>query len=592
MKKTCICDTVSSSSTICNCDDEVISNLTESVKSKKFFDLWSRKDDETLTTAILRRLGASIPESTEILSMAFFDSCPQPDYSNDNFDTVLLKSQVRALFSKNEDLDYGIDKDAVAYSSFLQSEQSCKVVNDRLRAYASNLIGVSQIEGEILHYAKRKIAYILGDCPNVEDLNLSYGPGAAVNCKSRTTARWKLNSVPSISPSTLPIMPEIIRTLPQLFNFHKKFHIVAAELEFVPKNFKTSRAICIEPSISGMGQRGIGNLLKGKLKRNGIDLSNQSINKNRALHGSINDDLATIDLERASDSLPYGLVLELLPISWFNLLDSFRSPVVSYKGTNLILEKFSSMGNGYTFELESLIFYALASGISECFELPNDVTVYGDDIVCGSALAQKICEYFPCFGFSVNIEKSFLQGPFRESCGGDYLLGMDVRPFYKRQRASFSQVFSFYNFLMRKPWFDDERKVRNFLLSIVPANYLLFGPDGYGDGHLISAADLRTYARPHGREKGWCGFIFKTIVSSPYRDTTECEGDVLLPSYVSMMTQPPLFSSYLGRFSSIRIDALELGPISETIDHYTLRLPRNARNKSRIVNIYVLNPDT
>jgi len=99
------------------------------------------------------------------------------------------------------------------------------------------------------------------------------------------------------------------------------------------------------------------------------------------------------------------------------------------------LEKFSSMGNGYTFELETLIFAGLMSvllrELGRSGRLGEDVFVFGDDIIIpddcyGAAIAMlEFC------GFSANTEKSF-HGPigFRESCGGDFFEGADVRPFY------------------------------------------------------------------------------------------------------------------------------------------------------------------
>jgi hypothetical protein len=97
-------------------------------------------------------------------------------------------------------------------------------------------------------------------------------------------------------------------------------------------------------------------------------------------------------------------------------------------------EKFSSMGNGYTFELETLIFWGLCMGVCRELELePSQVLVYGDDIVVPVAAYELLSEVLTFCGFTLNSKKSFGSGPFRESCGKDYFLGADVRPFFLKE---------------------------------------------------------------------------------------------------------------------------------------------------------------
>jgi hypothetical protein len=98
-------------------------------------------------------------------------------------------------------------------------------------------------------------------------------------------------------------------------------------------------------------------------------------------------------------------------------------------GTWVHLEKFSSMGNGFTFELETLIFWAISS---VCQNVHNEfnVHVYGDDIIIPSESYSDVEAALTFFGFSLNEEKSFKEGAFRESCGSDYFNGVAVRPYY------------------------------------------------------------------------------------------------------------------------------------------------------------------
>jgi hypothetical protein len=546
-------------------------------KQRGYFSIWSRQESDFLRKKILGHFLTDIemrsmdttPLNEKIDSYSLLTALPEVNYDGSLSDVVRL-SAAKALFSKDEDLQSPIQKEDVALDSFIKSESSCQLVNDSIRDGSLSRLMSGDV-GRILLYAQRKIASILGPCPSLEDLDLTFGPGASTSCRKRTSARWKLSTPPSISASSLKILPDLRAALPMYFNSHKEVRIQRGELEFVPKSFKTHRSICIEPTVNGMVQRGIGLFMKRKLLQSSINLYDQTINKNRARWGSLSGSFATIDLERASDSVPYLLVMELLPIDWFQLLDSVRTPVVQYRKQNLVfeLEKFSSMGNGFTFELESLLFYSLAYGIAQHFNIPLDLTVYGDDIVCTTELALRIREIFPLFGFSVNQEKSYLVGPFRESCGGDFINGIDVRPYYVRGRFTYHRVVSFYNFLMRKEWFDPDRKIRDILLAAIPARFQLFGPDGYGDGHLISDDPVLTL-KPSKRKAGYSGFTFETFVQKPLRVMDECFGDTLLPFYsVSVKGQD---GSLLGS--------------SEPSDHFVVR--SNQPNGHRKVRVYVL----
>jgi hypothetical protein len=92
------------------------------------------------------------------------------------------------------------------------------------------------------------------------------------------------------------------------------------------------------------------------------------------------------------------------------------------------------MGNGFTFELETLIFWGLTKALAELTgDEEHRISVYGDDIICGRKTALAVMQFFPLIGFTINRKKSFLDGPFRESCGKHYFNGSDVTPFYVRK---------------------------------------------------------------------------------------------------------------------------------------------------------------
>jgi hypothetical protein len=209
----------------------------------------------------------------------------------------------------------------------------------------------------------------------------------------------------------------------------------------VPKDSSKNRGICVEPSLNLSYQLPLGSLFKRRLLSCGIDLiDGQQLHRRLAQKASIDGSLATIDLSNASDTISYVAVKLLLPAMWFDLLDSLRSPFTKVGDEWVKLEKFSSMGNGFTFELETILFFSLVAAVAERHgfnwreEVANHrIAVYGDDIIAPVEYANDVLAVLQFFGFTPNRKKTFLRGPFRESCGGDFFNGVDVRPFYLKE---------------------------------------------------------------------------------------------------------------------------------------------------------------
>lgn len=220
-----------------------------------------------------------------------------------------------------------------------------------------------------------------------------------------------------------------------------QFEVVnGGKFSSVPKDFLKDRSIDIQPTMNLFLQKGVGLAIREALCRVGINLNDQSQNQFLASRAQ-SLGLATIDLQNASDTVCRELVRFLLPEDWFQVLNDLRThfiegPEVSLANTRWYdFEKFSSMGNGFTFELESLIFYALADACrwrGEEFSL-SVVSVYGDDIVISRELVDPLLPLLHYCGFVVNKEKSFVEGNFFESCGKHYFRGEDVTPPYQKE---------------------------------------------------------------------------------------------------------------------------------------------------------------
>jgi hypothetical protein len=164
------------------------------------------------------------------------------------------------------------------------------------------------------------------------------------------------------------------------------------------------------------------------------------------------------------------------------------------------------MGNGFTFELESLIFFAIALTISEDLDLGTDkVSVYGDDVILKAAAFPDFRDLCALLGFEVNQDKSFSSGCFFESCGAHWFRGVDVKPFYLDQKVdTVSKHYNVHNNIMDfahraaySAGLDSRFKAvtRNIRANVPPAwfNYV---PRDFGDcgfwSNLDHAMTLKT----------------------------------------------------------------------------------------------------
>jgi len=463
-------------------------------------------------------------------------------YSTLAFDEVYSASQVIALYSKRQDIDLSIDRESVAYEKFCASERLCEETNLIFRLWSAGKFQFPPRVESILHAAQRKIARVLGDVPSFSDLRMRFGPGATTQVTKRTaSARSKLGQTFCCSEDLVPILSDLLEEVPSwVFGFESddlQTAIVSVELHhgklsFVPKNARTDRSIVVEPALNSLLQLGIGDYMADRLRIFGLDISDQTRNQQLARLGSIDGSLATLDLSSASDCIARELVAHLLPVEWFTLLDRARTSCISYRGSTMKLHKFSSMGNGFTFPLETLIFWALAVSAAQTQSDTGEVSVYGDDIIVPVGCVPALIQALNATGFLVNTEKSFWSGPFRESCGKDYHSGIDVRPVFLKDGLSGPSIFTMRNYFVRV----GDLESSSILEAIIPPHLKLWGPDGYGDGHLITD-DPTLWQRRIRAGDGWEGFVFDTFTLRSRKSFKPYPGDYVYPSYAIYLSE-------------------------------------------------------
>lgn len=414
-------------------------------------------------------------------------------------------AQCGALFSKRADLELGVDREQAAIQSFHKSEVVCYEMNRKLR---SPLDPDYRDRATLIFKMSRKISEVLGSCPHPFDLDYGFGPGVNVGCKKYTTVTEKLSVNATSTRAAASLLRDAMLTPDVHWPGLRRLTLVnSSEFAVVPKSWKTDRGIMIEPIVNTFLQKGIGCYIRERLRENGINLNDQTRNQRLALLGSKSGAYATIDLSMASDTIASLLVLDLLPHEWFDLLDRCRCAFTRMPDGQLReLEKFSSMGNGYTFELESLIFFALCSVVC-----PGEVvSVYGDDLIVPTHRYSDVISALRLLGFIPNDDKSFGVGPFRESCGADFFEGINVRPIFFKDFPQFRDLFRFYNWA-QSSGFLSQSAAR--VITMIPLVLRQWGPPGFGDGHLVDA----NYPLTFDKKVQDLRYRFKTFVAKPVR---------------------------------------------------------------------------
>jgi hypothetical protein len=277
--------------------------------------------------------------------------------------------------------------------------------------------------------------------------------------------------------------------------FGDPLRVQGSSLKFVPKDVRESRSIAVEPTVNMYYQLGLGEILSTRIRSFfGVDLRSQQMwNREAARVGSLLSladssrpspkwapGLATIDLKSASDSMGLRLLEWALPRDFYALLRRYRCDSATLPdGSSLELNMVSTMGNGFTFPLQTMLFSCVVVAAIKSYGFtpnrpyvqvgpprdydrslgrkaglpyfhldgsmpgilgqipqgnPGDWGVFGDDIVCHPQVAPRVLRLLSLLGFEVNATKSFVEGHFRESCGCDFFKGHDIRAFYVKER--------------------------------------------------------------------------------------------------------------------------------------------------------------
>lgn len=287
------------------------------------------------------------------------------------------------------------------------------------------------------------------------------GPGASVGAKDTSFYTKMFNSELTATRSCLYRMYEsTISTRWQKAEAiradrHSYSIVRGSRLSSVAKDSTKNRTICIEPTLNMFYQLGakriIENILSSRYKLN-VD-EQQDVNKDLARQASFDGSMSTLDLKNASDSISLELAYKLLPSDVMGVLMKIRSPETEINGEYVKLNMLSTMGNGFTFPLMTLLFCSLVKVVYKLAGLTaanaENFGVFGDDIIIVTEQTDAVVQALQLSGFTINLDKSFTTGLFRESCGGDYYSGHDVRGIYIKKVDNETDVYSAFNRLHR-----------------------------------------------------------------------------------------------------------------------------------------------
>jgi hypothetical protein len=160
------------------------------------------------------------------------------------------------------------------------------------------------------------------------------------------------------------------------------------------------------------------------------------------------------------------------------------------------------------------------------------IDVYGDDIIIPVNYTDAVVDTLESYGLKVNIDKSFRFSQFRESCGGDFYDGVDVKPIYAREvphdgprRWTASEVMSWVStadqFYMAGKW-HVAQVIRSMLESVLRLRIPRSRSRGTGVFFysLLFDTDLRWNPR-------LCGWQQKRIVYHPTKKKDDIDGHAI-----------------------------------------------------------------
>lgn len=506
-------------------------------------------DPDKIATAISQNLNRDLSHATQMYG---YGSQAQRFFS---------AAQQQSCLKKYDSTVGDVDElEKAAFSQFLETNERMREVNDNFRPprdipshHLHPLELLLKRARALVHWTLRDITW--GEIAD----NVTHSSGVTRGVSYSDTSleakyTWPMSSTTEAASLYRQYLSDNTQLKDAIEAFNRRRHIVPREIDVVeasrattvPKTSDKRRMIAIEPTVNMYFQQALMAIMYDRLKDVGLDVECLPfVHKRLAREGSITGNLATIDFSSASDCVSIELLRYLLPQQWFRYVTMVRCPKMEILGETVDLNMVSTMGNAGTFPLETLVFWALGVGAVmqrtrsnpySLLSLPEEreaVSVFGDDCILPTVDAVTFMDAAEAVGFIVNREKSFftLEPGFRESCGGDYFRGEDVRPFYvkaptsTRGSALEPWLYVILNAVLKKyiSYFGPNRYIYDkalleYLFGLFTKNGLLIKlvPSDFPDDSGLKTLDWRRIELNYGvkfdtvgqTDQGWCSFRY------------------------------------------------------------------------------------
>lgn len=203
-------------------------------------------------------------------------------------DTFRRDYLLAMTLSKFDDQKSSKEKSEAAFRKFHLAEDRCSDTNCRIYGSSDIRLENRVSARDVLYIARRKISAVLGDFSwNEAERGFGFGPGATTRLRrDRSTLLHKISGRPEVTSNCADLARTVLR-----YNMLWEGHVLneqdgeepiklvrANRIVTVPKNAKTDRIIAIEPDMNIFIQKGIGAMIRARLRRTGIDLNDQTVN--------------------------------------------------------------------------------------------------------------------------------------------------------------------------------------------------------------------------------------------------------------------------------------------------------------------------
>lgn len=215
-----------------------------------------------------------------------------------------------------------------------------------------------------------------------------------------------------------------------------------AKVVSVPKSYKSARIIAEEETYRQFNNsaiyKGMLRCMKSSKYWNEFCIEDQSINRSFCIKASIDNSFATLDLSHASDCVLKHYIYMFPERLRKDLLEGLPSHYIipGKVDSPRRLQMAATAGCVVTFVIETSVFWAIINTCRDFFMAVTNskvqrCSVYGDDIIVPTEMAEFTVDVLERLGFIVNHDKSFFgQEFYRESCGAECFHGMDVSTEY------------------------------------------------------------------------------------------------------------------------------------------------------------------